>query len=60
MVNYLLFKIEKCRKEMILLTESKEFTSDEVIHVSQHLDKLLNQHSKYVLNDPKRQTKRIN
>lgn len=50
MVESLLFEIEKYREEMIMLTESKEFTSDEVIHVSQHLDQLLNQHSKFVLN----------
>lgn len=45
---YLLKKIEICRKEMIKLTFTEDFTSDAVIAASARLDKLLNEYDKVI------------
>lgn len=42
MGNSLLVQIEQYREKMISLTQSNDFTSDEVLQTSQHLDQLLN------------------
>lgn len=45
----LLFEIEKCREEMILQSQLNDFTSEEVVGVSQRLDDLLNEHTAYMM-----------
>ncbi|MBY7141844.1 aspartyl-phosphate phosphatase Spo0E family protein [Virgibacillus sp. NKC19-3] len=43
----LLEKIEECRHEMILLTQSHELTSETVIATSEKLDNLINDYQNY-------------
>ncbi|UFT99544.1 aspartyl-phosphate phosphatase Spo0E family protein [Radiobacillus kanasensis] len=45
---HLLEKIEKCRQEMICLTQSQDLTSEPVVTVSTRLDYLINEYQKQV------------
>lgn len=50
MDNTLLVEIEKYRQMMIVRSETNDYTSEEVIEISQHLDHLLNQHTACMYN----------
>lgn len=47
--DQLLEKIEECRHEMILLSQSYELTSEAVIATSVKLDNLINDYQNYAL-----------
>lgn len=46
--HILLEKIEKCRKEMILLSNNHDFTSEAVVSSSIKLDELINLYQKLI------------
>jgi hypothetical protein len=46
--SILLEKIEKCRKEMILLSNQHDLTSEAVVSSSMELDELINLYQKYI------------
>lgn len=43
----LLAEIEKCRKDMIALSDTHELTSKEIISQSEQLDKLINDYQQF-------------
>ncbi|HLR02241.1 MAG TPA: aspartyl-phosphate phosphatase Spo0E family protein [Virgibacillus sp.] len=43
-ISLTLHKIERCREEMVSLAEKHGLSSDEVIHASIRLDRLLNEY----------------
>ncbi|WP_085993611.1 aspartyl-phosphate phosphatase Spo0E family protein [Oceanobacillus senegalensis] len=46
--SVLLEKIEECREEMILLSDSHDLTSEAVISSSMKLDELINEYQRFM------------